>query len=455
MAFDRIVGPEGEWKDDGGARAEGSEFSEREEFIFRCLNAAVNLYGVVTAEEFANLYATYAKDKSPAVAAPVDEAEVRGLVDKVFAFQDRQENDPEADWGSDDALDFGESWFAWWKNPKTGECLFYYCSLLDDEDEDTEDSAEFDPLAEEKLADLIKARKVKEMKILAEGDFFLYEDCNGCEDSPEANQLAKFISREYHVSRDMAELDVMSIQAHARINGATTTEACEYVSEYCDWRPSNWAAFDRLVRALGPVLSVTRCWEFRGHTAHELSQLGLMPHLTEEKVYDVFGLDDDGDDDEEGNAYDDEEDACGFYCYGFAEGLRQRISRIDRLRVPRDFRLVVSLPNLANILSENSVDADVRFISHVRSRALDGITISDGDGYILAREFLMSDLQPAPGVPFQLEFAFPDVSGSDQASLRTPVYEVCQGSFEQYLFLTDFGSLENIPMDGDLKAVPS
>lgn len=152
---------------------------------------------------------------------------------------------------------------------------------------------------------------------------------------------------------------------------------------------------------------------------------------------------------------DDEEDACGFYCYGFAEGLRQRISRIDRLRVPRDFRLVVSLPNLANILSENSVDTDVRFISHVRSRALDGITISDGDGYILAREFLMSDLQPAPGVPFQLEFAFPDVSGSDQASLRTPVYEVCQGSFEQYLFLTDFGSLENIPMDGDLKAVPS
>lgn len=309
MAFDRIVGPEGEWRDDGGARTEGSEFSEREEFIFRCLNSAVNLYGVVTAEEFANLYATYAEDKSPTVAAPVDEAEVRGLVDKVFAFQDRQENDPEADWGSDDALDFGESWFAWWKNPKTGECLFYYCSLLDDEDEDTEDSAEFDPLAEEKLADLIKARKVKEMKILAEGDFFLYEDCNGCEDSPEANQLAKFISREYHVSRDMAELDVMSIQAHARINGATTTEACEYVSEYCDWRPSNWAAFDRLVRALGPVLSVTRCWEFRGHTAHELSQLGLMPHLTEEKVYDVFGLDDDGDDDEEGNAYDDEEDA--------------------------------------------------------------------------------------------------------------------------------------------------
>ena len=33
MAFDRIVGPEGEWKDDGGARAEGSEFSEREEFV--------------------------------------------------------------------------------------------------------------------------------------------------------------------------------------------------------------------------------------------------------------------------------------------------------------------------------------------------------------------------------------------------------------------------------------
>lgn len=304
MAFDRIVGPEGEWKDDGGARAERSEFSAREEFVFRCLNAAVNLYGVVTAEEFANLYAAYAKDKSPDVAAPVGEAEVRSLVDKVFEFQDRQENDPEADWGSDDALDFGESWFAWWKNPKTGECLFYYCSLLDDEDEDAADEAEFDPLAEKRLADLIKVRKVKEMKILAEDDFFLYEDCNGCEDSPEAVQFEKFIAREYHVSREMAEIDVMSIQAHVRINGATTTEACEYINEYCDWRPSNWAAFDRLVRALGPVLSVTRCWEYRGHTAHELFQRGLLPKFTEEKVYDVFGLDDDGDD----NEYDDGED---------------------------------------------------------------------------------------------------------------------------------------------------
>ena len=46
--FDRIVGPDGEWKDPG---ADG-EVGEREEFLVRCLNAAVNLRGVMTYGEF-------------------------------------------------------------------------------------------------------------------------------------------------------------------------------------------------------------------------------------------------------------------------------------------------------------------------------------------------------------------------------------------------------------------
>ena len=51
--FDRIVGPEGEQVFGSGDGSGADEaLSERDEFILRCLNAAVNLYGIVTAKEF-------------------------------------------------------------------------------------------------------------------------------------------------------------------------------------------------------------------------------------------------------------------------------------------------------------------------------------------------------------------------------------------------------------------
>lgn len=144
----------------------------------------------------------------------------------------------------------------------------------------------------------------------------------------------------------------------------------------------------------------------------------------------------------------------GFFAFGFREGLRQRLSRIDYLRVPQDFKLLVSLPNLSNILQDGDVDTSVKFIDHVRTRQLEDLPIGDADGYILVKEYPMADVQPALHMPFQLEFSFPDVSLAVQPRLTTPVYEVCPGSFEQYLFLTETGALENIPMDGDLKTIP-
>ena len=57
--FDRIVGPGGEWEDT--ENDDGGTLSDRDEFIARCLNAAVNLYGIVTAKEFCEIYNGYAK----------------------------------------------------------------------------------------------------------------------------------------------------------------------------------------------------------------------------------------------------------------------------------------------------------------------------------------------------------------------------------------------------------
>ena len=53
--FDRIIGPEGEWIDGDDSEkpevVDENGLSEREEFAFRCMNAAANLYGVVTFTE--------------------------------------------------------------------------------------------------------------------------------------------------------------------------------------------------------------------------------------------------------------------------------------------------------------------------------------------------------------------------------------------------------------------
>ena len=77
--FDRIVGPEGEWIDENG-------LSEREEFAFRCLNAAANLYGVVTMAEMVAVYNHYAAGHGSPVSDPMDEKELLeiagGLLEK-------------------------------------------------------------------------------------------------------------------------------------------------------------------------------------------------------------------------------------------------------------------------------------------------------------------------------------------------------------------------------------
>ena len=58
--FDRIIGPNGEWIDGKGFTkpevVDENGLSEREEFAFRCMNAAANLYGVVTLTEMTAIY---------------------------------------------------------------------------------------------------------------------------------------------------------------------------------------------------------------------------------------------------------------------------------------------------------------------------------------------------------------------------------------------------------------
>ena len=75
-----------------------AKLSPREEFALRCLNAAVNLYGALTYDEFVNLYNRYAADKMPEIAAEMTAAELPDLIERL-------QRAAEIDYESDDDRD--------------------------------------------------------------------------------------------------------------------------------------------------------------------------------------------------------------------------------------------------------------------------------------------------------------------------------------------------------------
>ena len=76
--------------------------SEREEFAFRCLNAAANLYGVVTLAEMTAIYNHYAAGHGSPISDPMDENEILGIADALLTKE----------------LD--DTWFSVWLDDKSG-----------------------------------------------------------------------------------------------------------------------------------------------------------------------------------------------------------------------------------------------------------------------------------------------------------------------------------------------
>ena len=111
--FDRIIGPEGEWIDGDDSEkpevVDENGLSEREEFAFRCMNAAVNLYGVVTLAEMAAIYNHYAAGHGSPVSDPMDENKLLDIAD---VLQQKELDD---------------TWFSVWFDDKSGGLM--YCVL--------------------------------------------------------------------------------------------------------------------------------------------------------------------------------------------------------------------------------------------------------------------------------------------------------------------------------------
>lgn len=289
--FDRLVGPEGEWRDgEDQERPEavgGDGLSEREEFAFRCMNAAANLYGVVTVTEMTAIYNHYAAGHGSPISDPMDENELLDIADALLAKE----------------LD--DTWFSVWLDEKSGVRRVVYCDLtaIDHPPDEEPPPDEAKRMIDRRIAEAIEDFHAVDLKVPDEDVFFCYEDPMCDEETPQAEKLARFLRKEYHIAQIDADMAVMGIQSELRVNGGTLTNALEYVRYECDFAPEDQDGVERLVGAVSSVVSTTRTWDYRGHTAREMSDLGLISRLAAEKVPDVFGFEetdgadrDDGDD---------------------------------------------------------------------------------------------------------------------------------------------------------------
>lgn len=315
--FDTIIGPDGVWKDDGAAeeecgRGEGAhepaELNAREEFALRCLNAAANLYGVLTLEEFVSLYNGYAKDHDAPISDVMTVDELDTLVDRLHDyFMNRSEPD-DLEHLLDGPGEDLEIWFSTWQlKADEPRVIVYHDLTSSDWDEEPTPSKDANDEITRAVADAVASFRKIDLYVLPEQDFLLYEEPMAAGETKESRAFEKFVKKEYFLDRAEQELDTLGIQCHARVNGAKVITALEYIRDECDWEPSDHDALERLVRALGPLLSVTRTWEGRGRTSRELFKMGLCEEFEREDIYDVFGLERQGGEAEE-HDWDDEGD---------------------------------------------------------------------------------------------------------------------------------------------------
>ena len=317
--FDTIIGPDGVWKDDGAAENEHgcceaahepAELNAREEFALRCLNAAANLYGVLTLEEFVSLYNGYAKDHDAPISDVMTVAELDALLDRLQDYFANRSEPDDLEQLLDGPCDAPEIWFSTWRL-KAGEprVIVYFDLTARDADETPRPTDGANDEITRAVADAVDSFRKLDLYVLPEDDFLLYEEPMAAEETKESRAFERFVKREYRLDRAEQELDTLGIQCHARVNGAKVVTALEYIRDECDWEPSDYNAVVRLINALSPLLGVTRTWEGRGRTSHELFKQGLCEQYEREDIYDVFGLDRQGDDADDDWDDDDSDEA--------------------------------------------------------------------------------------------------------------------------------------------------
>lgn len=285
-AFDNLVGSDGTWKDEGASGEKGTsiKLTAREDFARRCLNAAVNLYGIVTMDEFVSLYNGYAKNHAVPVSDPMTVSELNELVDRLLTL-----SIPE-DASAEDILDEPDVLFSMWQ-AKTGEprVIVYYGLVAADPSDDRFEAEKVREIDDGIRAVFASFRKL-DLAVLPEDVFLGYENLIFDEDTKASRVFEKFIRKEYRLEKDEAEIDTRDIQTKMRFNGATIMSALECIHDVCRWKPSDYAAFERLADAVASLADETRSWVARGRTWAELCQLDPDVDGEPEELYDIFDL---------------------------------------------------------------------------------------------------------------------------------------------------------------------
>ena len=278
--FNRIVGPEGEWTDPGKG---DSDLDEREAFALRCLNAAANLYGILTIEEFCTLYNNYAKDR----AAPVSDKMKAGEAEKLAR---RIRKKVHGNRGPNMDKSLPESWYGVLEDYDNGEPLVVCEKIYDS------------PPAYKESMDDKRCRVAswrdhfihEEIKILEAEDFFDNEEyAEYPENIREAADFARFVMDDFGLDELDAEDCVFDVISSIRENGVFPEMIQEIAEELIPGREINGDLCDRIVERIEPLRRTTRVWRFRGRTLDEVEAEGI--DLGE---YDHDDYDEDDEDDE-------------------------------------------------------------------------------------------------------------------------------------------------------------
>ena len=246
--------------------------TEREEYIRRCLNAAANLYGVLTMKEFVALYNRYAGKHEAPVSDLISPAEVASVAAKHL---EASEHEFETDEIGDDM------WYRVWTDPRGGETVIAYRDIIEGDGEEADDG-----FARKNVVRNRKKWVVEDLKVLPDEDaFFAYEDPQCAEECDELDDLAEMIGGADIGDGDtMGDIDAMAMQAQMRINDNRVEDALDYMLDFVEYRPYDEDEYKELVNVLSRLESVTRAWKYRGHTPRELVDEGRLPNQLKEQV---------------------------------------------------------------------------------------------------------------------------------------------------------------------------
>lgn len=140
---------------------------------------------------------------------------------------------------------------------------------------------------------------------------------------------------------------------------------------------------------------------------------------------------------------DDDSIDGDFTVNGFSSEVTSKLSDIDTLRVPEDYLLPLSLFN-------NATSYALQYTFGNDSTASGGNISALESGVGMVSGLINLASSPAAGKQrFQIK------ATSAKASLCSPVFEICGGQFEQYIFANRYGGFDNIPMAGALSFEPN